>query len=44
MEKPLSVAKVTYQAFQHAMIDPNKTPMVTEEGDLFPKPIWAQNS
>jgi hypothetical protein len=44
MAKPLSAAEIAYQAIQQATTDPDQTPMVTEEDDLFPEPIWAQNS
>jgi hypothetical protein len=44
MVEPLSVAEVAYQAIQQATTDPDQTPTITEEDDLFPEPIWAQNS
>jgi hypothetical protein len=44
MVEPLSAAEVAYQAIQRAMTDPNQTPSVMEEDDLFPEPVWAQNS
>jgi hypothetical protein len=44
MDEPLSAVEVSYQAIQRAMTDPDQTPSVTEEDDLFPEPVWAQNS
>jgi hypothetical protein len=42
MVEPLSAAEIAYQAIQQATIDSDQTPVVTEEDDLFPEPIWAQ--
>jgi hypothetical protein len=43
MVVPLSAAKVTYQAIQHDIVDPDQTPSLTEEDDIFLEPIWAKN-
>lgn len=42
MVEPLSATEVAYQDIQQAMTDSDQTPVVTEEDDLFPKPILAQ--
>jgi hypothetical protein len=44
MAEPLSAVEVAYQAIQQAMTDPDQTPSVMEEDDIFPEPVWAQNS
>jgi hypothetical protein len=43
MDEPLSVAEIAYRAIQQATTDTDQTPTVTEEEDIFPNPIWAQN-
>jgi hypothetical protein len=42
MGEPVSATEVTYQDIQQATADPNQTPSLIEEDDIFPKPIWAQ--
>jgi hypothetical protein len=44
MDKPLSPVEITYQFIQHAITNPDQTPLVTKEDDIFPEPFWAQNS
>jgi hypothetical protein len=44
MEKPLSAAKISYQAIQMATTDPNPTPLQMEEVDDLLMPIWEVNS
>jgi hypothetical protein len=44
MVELLSTAEITYQSIQQATTDPDQTPSVIEEDDIFPEPVWDQNS
>jgi hypothetical protein len=44
MAIPWSMTEFTYQAIQHAIADPDQNLSLKEEDELFPEPIWAQNS
>jgi hypothetical protein len=44
MDMPLSAREFTYQSIQQATAKLDQTPSLMEEEDIFPEPIWAQNS